>query len=442
MSYVPHTDGDVATMLAEVRLGSVDELFASIPSDLRIEELPPGIPNALTEPELMAEFERLASMNRSDLLCFAGGGAYDSFLPAAVTALGAKPEFATAYTPYQPEVSQGVLQAIFEFQSLICALTGMEVANASLYDGASALVEAANLAVSVTGRAKVIVSRGVNPRSREVLATFAGGTGCELVEAELDNGLSSIAEVGDDIAAVVIGHPNYLGTIEDVRAVSELTSAAGALLVVVTDPLANGILARPGDLGADVVVGEGQSLGNALNFGGPYLGLFATRMQYLRALPGRISGETIDADGKRSYALALQGREQHIRREKASSNICTNQTLMAVTAAVALSWLGPVGLKKTAESAILKSHYLADRLSEIPGCSLAVSSSFFREFVLRVPNRSSGVLEDLLDQGILGGIDLAVDYPELGDAILVAVTERRTRQDLDNYVEAMQKVVA
>lgn len=442
VGYVPHTTDDVETMLEAVGLEKAADLFSVIPDQLQIGSLPAAVPDALSEPELLREMSAIASRNMGQLICFAGGGAYDSFVPAAVEALASQGEFATAYTPYQPEVSQGVLQALFEYQSLICRLTGMEVANASLYDGASSAVEAANLAAAVTGRTRFVVSEGVAPNTRAVLATFGKGSEYAFEVASLDDGLTRWPAIRDDVAALVVQHPSYIGSIEDVAAAAELAHANEALCIVVTDPLANGILKRPGDLGADVVVGEGQQLGNALSFGGPYLGLFATRMKYLRAVPGRISGETVDLDGRRSYALALQGREQHIRREKASSNICTNQTLMAVAATVALSWLGPTGISRAAELATVNAHDLAEKLASIDGCDLATTAPFFREFVLKVPKPANEVLAGLAEFGFLGGIDLSGHYPEYGDAILVAVTERRTKQEIDSFVEAVQRVAA
>lgn len=442
MSFIPHTDTDVGVMLNTLGLDSTSDLFNSIPDEIRLDSPPEaGVPAALSEPELIADMKACADMNRRGLTCFAGGGAYDSFLPAAVSAIAAKPEFATAYTPYQAEVSQGVLQALFEYQTLICRLTGMEVANASLYDGATALVEGVALATAVTGRSKVLIGEGVNPRFRHVLETVAVGHGWEIATVRLEGGVSERRPVTDEVAAVVVQHPNYLGCLEDVGAIAEGAREAGALSVVVTDPISNGILKTPGVLGADVVVGEGQQLGSALNFGGPYLGIFATKDAYLRQVPGRIVGETVDADGKRAYALALQAREQHIRREKASSNICTNQTLMAVAAAAALAWLGPAGIRRAAESASLLAHYLADRLCEIPGCALVTKAPFFREFALKLPISAADVIEAMADEGFLAGVDLVGDYPDLGDAILIAVTENRTRREADQYVKAMNKVI-
>lgn len=442
MSFIPHTDTDVGLMLDTVGLDSISELFDSIPDGIRLDSPPSsGVPAALSEPELIANMKARADRNRGGLTCFAGGGAYDAFVPAAVSAIAAKPEFATAYTPYQAEVSQGVLQALFEYQTLICRLTGMEVANASLYDGATALVEGVALAAAVTGKSKILVGEGLNPRFRHVLETVAVGHGWEISEVRLEGGISKWPPVADEVAAVVVQHPNYLGCLEDVDVISERAREAGALSVVVTDPIANGILKTPGALGADVVVGEGQQLGSALNFGGPYLGIFATKDAYLRQVPGRIVGETVDADGKRAYALALQAREQHIRREKASSNICTNQTLMAVAAAAALIWLGPAGIRRVAESASLLAHYLADQLGEIPGCALVTRAPFFREFAVKLPIPAADVIEAMADEGFLAGVDLVGDYPDFGDAMLIAVTENRTRLEADQYVEAMNKVI-
>lgn len=442
LSFIPHTDTDVSVMLDAVGLDSTSDLFESIPEEIRLDSPPyTGVPQALSEPELIEKMKALAGRNRGGLTCFAGGGAYDAFVPAAVRAIASMPEFATAYTPYQAEVSQGVLQALFEYQTLICRLTGMEVANASLYDGATALVEGVALAAAVTEKTRILVSAGLNPRFRNVLETMAVGHKWEISDVHLEGGISAWPPVADEVAAVVVQHPNYLGCLEDVGAVAEGAHVAGALLIVVTDPIANGILKTPGALGADVVVGEGQQLGSQLNFGGPYLGIFATKHAYVRQVPGRIVGETIDADGKRAYALALQAREQHIRREKASSNICTNQTLMAVAAAASLAWLGPAGIRGAAESASLLAHYLAERLCEIPGCALVTEAPFFREFALRLPIPAADVIEALAGEGFLAGVDLVGDFPDLGDAILIAITENRTRKEVDQYVQAMNKVI-
>ena len=434
MDFVPHTDDDIAAMLETVGLDDAARLFDSIPSQLRLDR-DLDVPGPLSELETRRLLSGYAARNRDDLVCFAGAGAYDHDLPAVVRAL-VRPEFATSYTPYQPEVAQGVLQGLFEYQSILCTLTGMEVANASLYDGASALVEGVNLAVAATGRDDVWVSRAVNPRFREVLLTCAGAAGHRVVEC--DDWPSS-----GDPAALVVGQPDYFGRLVDVAAEAERAHALGALLVVVLDPLAPGLVRRPGDDGADVVVGEGQLFGSPLNFGGPYLGLFATTLAHVRQVPGRIVGETLDADGRRCYVLTLQAREQHIRREKAQSNVCTNQTLMALACAIHLSWLGPHGLRELALLSARKAHYAADQLAAVTGCELLFPERpFLREFAVKVPAPSAEVLAALVDEGFLGGVDLRADYPEVGDALLVAVTEKRTREEIDGLAAALAKAVS
>ncbi|MBV9253939.1 MAG: aminomethyl-transferring glycine dehydrogenase subunit GcvPA, partial [Actinobacteria bacterium] len=363
--FVPHTDAELEAMLAFVGLSSLDELFDSIPAALRLSEglaVAPG----LSEPDVMAEMTRLADANRSgrDLLCFAGGGAYDHEVPAATRRLTFRSEFVTAYTPYQPEVAQGVLQALFEYQTLISRLSGVEVANASLYDGASATVEGINLAVAATGRQQVWLSHGVNPTWREVVHTFAAGTGHEIVDVPLADGLTAWPDAGE-AGAVVVQYPNYLGGIESLAEARAAADRAGALLVVAFDPVAAGMLHSPGHFGADVVVGEGQPFGTPLSLGGPYLGLFACKLEHVRRLPGRLVGETVDVDGRRAYVTTLRTREQDIRREKASSNVCTNQTLIAVCCAIQLSWLGTTGLRELALRCARGTRYAREGLLAI-----------------------------------------------------------------------------
>lgn len=433
MDFVPHTKDDIEAMLRKVGLSDLDALFDTIPSEVLLgRDL--LVPGPYAEIEVRRLLEGYAARNRIGV-CFAGGGAYDHDLPAPVRAL-LRPEFATSYTPYQPEVAQGVLQGLYEYQSMLAELTGTEVANASLYDGSSALVESLNFAAAVTSREEVWVSRGVNPRFREVARTCASGSGLHLrdVDEWPDSGQP---------AALVVGQPSFLGLIEDVAEAAERAHALGALCITVLDPLAPGIVRRPGDDGADVVVGEGQLFGSPLAYGGPYLGLFATSLRFVRQVPGRIVGETVDLDGRRSFVLTLQAREQHIRREKAQSNVCTNQTLMALAAAIHLAWLGPDGLRELALLCARKAHYAASQLAAVPGCALAFPDrSFLREFALRVPAPSGEVLDALAEEGFLGGIDLAPHYPELGDAILVALTEKRTRDEIDGLAAALAKAVA
>ncbi len=444
LDFTPHTQTDLDVMLERIGVSSVEDLFALVPEAIRFRR-PLDVPGPYSEPELLDHMGALGSRNRptgAELVCFAGAGAYDHHVPPVVTHLATRPEFATAYTSYQPEVSQGVLQSLFEFQTMLCLLAGTEVANASLYDGATACVEALNLARARTKRDRVLVSRGVNPLWREVVATFAHGSGVEVVEVDLVDGRVDPAGLSlDDAAAVLVAQPNYLGILEDVPRVAAAAQGAGALCLVAYDHVASGWLRPPGELGADVVVGEGQAFGTPLNFGGPYLGLFSTKREYVRLVPGRIVGETADAAGRPGYVLTLQAREQHIRREKASSNVCTNQTLMAVTAAVHLAWLGPQGLRRVAGLSRAKTAYLRERVAAIPGVEI-VPGPVFREFAVRLPVPAAEVLDAMSAAGFLAGVSLDADYPELGPAMLVAVTERRSRGELDTYIQALTKAVA
>jgi glycine dehydrogenase subunit 1 len=434
--FVPHTDAEVAEMLAFMGLASVDELFSAIPEALR---LAGGLDVAagLSEPDVMAEMSRLAGANRacgSELVCFAGAGAYDHEVPAATRRLTFRSEFVTAYTPYQPEVAQGVLQALFEYQTLITRLAGVEIANASLYDGATACVEAVNLAVASSGRETVWVSQGVHPTWREVIRTFAAGTGHDIVEIPLVDGRTAWPADGEP-GAVLVQQPNFLGCLEDLEAAKR----TGALLLVAADPVSAGLIKSPGSQGADVVVGEGQPFGTPLSLGGPYLGLFACRQEHVRRLPGRLVGETLDVEGRRAYVTTLRTREQDIRREKASSNVCTNQTLIAVCCAIQLSWLGTAGLRDMALRCARGTRYTREALLAIDGVEPLVDAPVLREFAVRIPVPGDTVIERMADEGFLAGVALDDDY---GGGLLVAVTERRTRAEIDAYVAAFGKVVA
>ena len=438
--FVPHTDAEVAEMLAFLGLSSVDELFQSVPAALRLAgglDLAPG----LSEPDVAAEMGRLAGANAvaPDLICFAGGGVYDHEVPAAVRSLTFRSEFVTAYTPYQPEVAQGVLQMLFEYQTMVARLAGLEVANASLYDGASALVEGVNLAVAATGRSRVLVSRGVNPNWREVVQTFAAGTGHRLADVPLRDGLTAWPAGDEPAGAVVVQYPNHLGCLEDLDAARAAADRTGALLVVAFDPVAAGLLRSPGAAGADVVVGEGQPFGTPLSFGGPLLGLFACRLEHVRRLPGRLVGETVDVEGRRAYVTTLRTREQDIRREKASSNVCTNQTLIAVACAIQLSWLGTGGLRQLALRCARGTRYLREAVLAIDGVEPLVPAPVLREFAVRTPLPVGTVIERMADEGFLAGVPLPAD--EHRDGLLVAVTERRTKAELDQYAAALEKVV-
>lgn len=451
--FLPHTENERQEMLRTIGVDTLEDLFADIPATLRLKarlDLPPSA----SEAQIWQEARRLAARNRDldTYPCFLGAGAYDHLIPAAVSALVSRGEFLTAYTPYQAEVSQGELQAMWEYQSMMVELTGMDVANSSMYDGATALAEAAMLAATATGRSRVVVPQNVHPEYREVTATYLGARGLQLVDLPFEGltgeidlaALAKELEAGA-VAAVVIQNPNFFGIIETrAKEAVELAHKAGALLIVVAEPISLAILTSPGELGADIAVGNGQPLGNQIAFGGPHFGFFAARHELLRRLPGRLVGETVDRQGRRGFVLALQTREQHIRREKATSNICTNQALNALTAAVYLALLGPEGLKEIAHACLQKSHYAAEKLQQIPGCSLAFSGSFYQEFVLAVPVDTGELDRRLLDAGIIGPLPLIKLLPgaEWEDKVLVCITEARSRAEIDRFVGVVADAVA
>jgi glycine dehydrogenase subunit 1 len=440
VKFAPHTENEIGEMLAAIGLESLDSLFDQIPRSVRLDGSL-GLPDGVSELEVVDDLRRLAGRDRhlDELVCFAGAGAYDHYIPAVVWALASRSEFSTSYTPYQPELSQGVLQVLFEFQSMVCELTGMDVSNASLYDGATALVEAVNMARS-GDRTRVLVSEGVDPRLVDTLRTYGRGSGYEPEVFEAEGGRGGTPVLGTDVAAVVVQHPNVLGILEPASDLFSAAREAGARAIHVFDPLTLGVLAPPGELGADIAVAEGQSLGNHLAYGGPYLGLIAARMEDVRRMPGRIVGETVDLDGAPGYVLTLQAREQHIRREKANSNICTNQTLMAVAATIYLGWLGPDGLAEVGRLSAAKAAYAAARLTEIRGVSLLhPRAPFFKEFPLRVPGRADELVVRLVERGYLAGVPFAGAGD---DVLLVAVTERRTREQIDGLADAMGEVLA
>src|SRR5262245_38584379 len=423
-------------MLAAVGATTVDDLFDQIPAALRLER-PLDLPRGVSEQEILADLGRLARANVAgdELICFAGGGAYDHYVPSVVWALAGRSELYTSYTPYQPELSQGVLQILFEYQSMVCELTALDVSNASLYDGATALVEAVNMA-RAGGRSRVLLADGVDPRNVETLRTYGRGSG--YVPERMDD--ASTPAIGGDVAAVVVQHPNVYGVLEDVRSLADAAHAAGALLIQIFDPTSLGVLMPPGDLGADVAVAEGQPFGNRLNYGGPYLGMLATRREHVRKMPGRIVGATRDVDGRPGYVLTLQAREQHIRREKATSNICTNQTLRALAATVHLAWLGPGGLAELGRQCASKAAYAFERLTAIPGVDPTYPGrAFFKEFAIDLPRPAERVRDALIDRGFLAG----VPAPWAGErTLLVAVTERRTRAEIDALAGAMAEGVS
>jgi glycine cleavage system P protein (glycine dehydrogenase) subunit 1 len=439
VGFAPHTDDDVREMLGTIGVSSIDDLFSDIPPAVRLAR-PLDLPDGISEMEIVDDLQALSRANRTadDLVCFAGAGAYDHYVPSVVWALAGRSEFYTSYTPYQPELSQGVLQALFEFQSMVCELTGLEVSNASLYDGATALVEAVNMA-RVGDRTRVLVSDAVDRRFVDTLRTFGRGSGYEPELFAAPHGRGGEPAVDPDVAAVVVQHPNYHGLLEDVRPLVDRAHDGGAKVIQVFDPVSLGVLAPPGDLGVDIAVAEGQVLGNHLNYGGPYLGILAARMADVRRMPGRIVGETVDVDGAPGYVLTLQAREQHIRREKATSNICTNQTLMALAATVYLAWLGPDGLRETGEACAAKAAYAFERLCAIPGVEpMFPGAPFFKEFAVRLPRPAAAVRGTLIERGFLAGVPHASD----DHALLVAVTERRTRAQIDALAGAMEEVLA
>jgi glycine dehydrogenase subunit 1 len=442
--YFYNTPEDQQAMLAAIGAASITELFRSIPESMQLSR-PLNLPPALTEIELTQHLSALAAKNdhAGNKVCFLGGGSYDHFIPAVIDALAGRGEFYTSYTPYQPEVSQGNLQATFEYQTLICQLTGMDVSNASLYDGGSATVEAALLAISVTRRPKKVVTLGsVHPEYRQILATYFTAMEAELVTVACPAGAANLEDVAaaidDQTAAVLVQHPNFFGCLEEVEKLAKLAHDKGALLIVACDPISLGLLKRPGDLGADVVVAEGQSLGSPMAYGGPYLGIMACREQFVRRMPGRIAGQTVDRRGKRCWVLTLQTREQHIRREKATSNICTNQGLFALRAAIYLSVLGPQGLRETAENCLRKAHYAAEAITADERFRLAFAQPYFKEFVVRDSKGDvKELLHDAYDAGLLAGVPLGQWYPELSDCFLVTVTEKRTQPEIDHLANTL-----
>ncbi|RUL89208.1 aminomethyl-transferring glycine dehydrogenase subunit GcvPA [Tautonia sociabilis] len=450
MAYILNTDDDTREMLRAIGLDSLDQLFDMVPADFRLDR-PLDVPPALTEIELTRHVGALAARNASveDRPCFLGGGAYDHFIPAAVDQLAARGEFYTAYTPYQAEASQGTLQAIFEYQTLIAQLTGMDVSNASLYDGGSAVAEGILMALASGSRhGRVVASGAVHPEYRQVAETFLTNLEPELVTVPCRNGRTSVddltAALTDDTAAVVLQQPNVFGQLEDIEPLVAAAQDRGATVIVSVDPIGLGLLKRPGDFGADIVTAEGQALGNHLCFGGPYLGILCCRESYLRKIPGRLVGQTTDREGRRCFVLTLQTREQHIRREKATSNICTNQGLMALRASIYLALMGPLGLRDVAEQSARKAHYAADRLAEVPGLSLAFDGPFFKEFVVRVAGGKdpARVLAEVGRLGFHGGIAIGRWYPELADCILIAVTEKRTRAEIDALADAYRAALS
>lgn len=443
MTFIPHSAADRQEMLRTVGVSSEDELFANIPEKFRLDgEL--DLPPALSEWEALKALQDLAAESRH-LVCFAGAGYYDHYVPAAVDHLIRRSEFYTAYTPYQAEVSQGTLQSIYEFQTMVCELMGLEVANASMYDGASAMAEAAMMATSVQrNRDKIILSATINPHYRQVLNTYNMGLGLPVEVAPRGEGgvtdLDSLADrIDDKTAAVIVQSPNFFGIIEDLQRAATLAHDAGALLIATVDPISLGLLRSPGECGADIAVAEGQPLGNPLSYGGPVLGLFAARKQHIRQMPGRIVGVTDDVDGRRGFVLTLQTREQHIRREKATSNICTNQGLLALRATMYMGLLGKRGMREVAESCVQKTHHAAELAADLDGYEMLHGGAFFREFALRCPVPAAAVIEAGRGRGILPGIDLGRFSSDWKNALLVTVTEQRSAEEIERWAEVLKE---
>ncbi len=443
MRYIPNSPDERRSMLASIGCERIEELFEQIPEKLRLNE-PIGIGPAMSEPDLLAYFRNLAANNATDYQSFLGAGAYSHFIPVIIDSLISRAEFFTAYTPYQPEQSQGTLQYIFEFQTMICQLTGMDVANASLYDGSTAVAEAVLMANRVTRRDKFIIADTIHPQYREVTSTYTRHLGLQVeYAAHTEAGaidLNSL-KVDKETAAVVIQSPNFFGCVEEIKAVAEAAHQAGALLIVaISEPMSLGVLRSPGECGADIVVGEAQSFGIPLSYGGPYCGMFATNEKYMRQMPGRLVGEATDQNGRRGYVLTLSTREQHIRREKATSNICTNQGLFALMATIYLATMGRRGVQEVARQNLQKAHYAASEIAKLDGFELRFTAPFFNEFVVRAPRPATELTRALLDKKIVGGVALECYYPDLKDSLLVCVTETAKKEAIDNLVTALSQI--
>ncbi len=446
MSYIPHTEADRREMLAAIGVAEIADLFVDIPSELRFPEL--RLPAPLAEQEVRARLTELAETNvhTGQLPSFLGAGAYAHYTPAVVNYINQRGEFLTAYTPYQPELSQGTLQGIYEYQTMMCQLYDMEVSNASMYDGATALAEGVLMTIGATRRRKLVVAGALHPAYRQVLATYTGGLGVEIVEVPLDpatlrTDVAALRAAVTGAACVAVQYPNFLGAIEDLAELGQIAHDAGALFVVSAYPMALGLLKPPGAFDADIAVGEGQCFGVGLNFGGPYLGVLTCKQQFIRQMPGRVIGMTNDVEGKRGFVMTLRTREQDIRRERATSNICTNQGLMQLTATVYLSLMGSGGVSQVAELCYQKAHYLAQRVGAIEGIEVVGDTQFFNEFVVRLPRPAAEINAALLNQGFIGGYDLSAEYPQLGDAMLLCATEMQSKAQIDRFAEALAEVL-
>ncbi len=445
--YIPNTKDDEQRMLEAIGFNKIEDLFSDIPDDVKLNrdlDLKPS----MSELEVANYITKLSKENTTinDLTCFLGAGAYDHYIPSIVGHITSRSEFYTSYTPYQAEISQGTLQYIFEYQSLICNLTGMDVANASLYDGGTAIAEAAFMASNVTRRQEIVISKTVNPQAREVLKTYAHLQGIKVIEVEDEGGVTNLEElqshVTDKTAAVIVQSPNFFGIIEDIEAIEKVAhSQKRTLLIASVDPISLGILKTPASLGVDIVVGEGQALGIPLSFGGPYLGFIATKKSHMRKLPGRIVGETIDTEGKRAFVLTLQAREQHIRREKATSNICSNQGINTLAAAVYLVTLGKKGLREVALQATQKAHYAMNEITKSGKYKPLFDKPFFKEFAITSSADADEINSKLLEEKILGGYSLGKEYPQYKNGILYAVTEKRTKEEIDRLSSVLEGMI-
>ncbi len=450
MSYVPNTPEEQQAMLDHMGLSTIEDLLEPVPENVRLRR-PLDLPPALSEPDLKRLLSTMAAKNKNlDMTTsFLGAGTYDHAIPSVVPHLQRRSEFVTSYTPYQPEVSQGMLQAIYEFQTMMCQITGLDIANASLYDGSTALVEAVLLAIGPGGRGEVVISSAVDPQYRRVLQTYAFARGFTIKEVPTSNGVTSLedldAAVGPTTSAVVVQQPNFFGAVEDVRAIERIAHKGKAIFVTtITEPASLGIIAPPGEYGADLAVGEMMSFGNTMSYGAPALGFMAAKQKFLRLLPGRLVGQTVEEGGKKQtgYVLTLQTREQHIRRERATSNICTNQSLLAVGATIFLATLGKQGFRELAELCLQKAHYAFRQIVALPGFEAAFSGPFFDEFVIKLPVSAQKLEEHLLRAGLIGGYPLGKDYPDLEQSMLFCVTETRTKEEIDRLVASLQEVQA
>jgi glycine dehydrogenase subunit 1 len=443
--YLPITAEDRKEMMSFLGIEDINDLFSDIPEQIRFKGKL-NIPKALSEPEITKYFSRLAgkNVNSSEYTYFLGAGIYDHYIPSTVNHVISRSEFYTAYTPYQPEISQGELQAIFEFQTMICELTGMEAANSSMYDGPTALAEAANLAVGGVKGKKVLVSRAVHPEARAILKVNARGQGYDVIVIDTKDGVTDVdaleASIDENTAAVIVQYPNFFGSIEDLAVIEKVAHKHKGLFIVSSNPLALGVLKPPGEFNADIVVGDAQPFGIPMQLGGPSCGYFAVKEKLLRKIPGRIVGQTVDKNGKRGFVLTLQAREQHIRREKATSNICSNQALNALAASVAMTALGKRGVKEMAALNVKKTDYAKKEIRKLNGYEIVFDVPVFNEFVVKTPKPVAEINKALLKRKIVGGYDLGRDYPELGSHMLLAVTEIRTKEEIDSLVQGLEEI--